>query len=247
MEEWPVAIRIARKRSSSKAESIPVQPAVESALVKLGAATELIGSATADAVTAVAGTVGPVIGSVASSVGPAVDDARERLAPLVADARDRIAPVVADAKDRIGPAVDSAKDKIIPAAGVAVAAGKRRGQKAAVALGLVEEPKPSHKLRNVLILLGLGGLAAFVYTKLSGGKDADPAWTAGRDRAAAPTTAEPVPTPVPAPEPVSPLAEEGSTVEDNSDTAPTAPFPSEETVESTVPTTPDTPLEERSV
>ena len=35
-----------------------------------------------------------------------------------------------------------------------------------------------------LILLGLGGLAAFVYMKLTG-KDADPAWTTGRDSAAA--------------------------------------------------------------
>ena len=45
---------------------------------------------------------------------------------------------------------------------------------------MAEEPKKSHKLRNLLIVLGLAGLAAFVYKKVTG-KDADPAWTQSRD------------------------------------------------------------------
>jgi hypothetical protein len=247
MEEWPVAIKNARKKLGSAADDArdAVKPAAGSAMDLIGTATDKIGSVTSDALSATQ----DAITAAAASVGPVIEDARGKLAPYVEDAKDRISPVVEDARDRISPVVDSARDKIVPAAGVAVAAGKRRGRKAAVALRLADEPKKSHKVRNLLILLGLGGAAAFVYAKLSG-KDADPAWTAGRDRAAAPTTpvAEPT-TPAaesaepPLTEPVEPPVTEA----DNSDVAPTAPFASEETVESDVPTTPDEPLEEKEV
>ncbi|MDX6317317.1 MAG: hypothetical protein QOD35_717, partial [Nocardioidaceae bacterium] len=150
------------------------------------------------------------------------------------------------AKDRIGPALDSARDKIVPAAGVAMAASKAGGRRAAVRLGLAEEPTPpkkGHKLRNLVILLGLGGLAAFVYMKLSG-QDADPAWTAGRDTAAAAPTQ---PVPAESATAVTSTTTSPNGASDQSDTAPTAPLASEETVESPVPTTPDQPLEHKDL
>jgi len=100
------------------------------------------------------------LSSVASTVGPALEDARDRLAPAVEDARVKMAPVVAGA----------------------VATSRRKGRQVAERAGIVEERKKSHKLRNFVLLLGLGGAAAFVYSKLTG-KDADPAWTASRDSA----------------------------------------------------------------
>jgi hypothetical protein len=100
-------------------------------------------------------------------------------------------------------------------------------------MGIVEEPKSSHRLRNLLIVLGLGGIAAFVYTKLTG-KQADPAWTTSPEEPARHIAA------------VSDTGTAAGPV-DGSDTAPTAPLPSEETVESPVPTTPDDPLEKRDL
>jgi hypothetical protein len=232
-----VAGRTTRKKMRSAAEDArsAVKPAAESAIDK-------IGSVTSDAITAVASSVGPALDDARDRIGPLVEDARDRITPVVSDARDRITPALGDARDRLSPVVDSARDKIVPAAGMAVAAGRRRGRRAAVKLGLAEEPKKTHKLRNVIILIGLGGLAAFVYTKLSG-KDADPAWTAGRDTAAAdaagsapPVTAE-----------AAGVDEGDATAQDGSGAAPTAPFASEETVESPVPTTPDEPLEEKQL
>ena len=144
--------------------------------------------------------------SVASTVGPALSDAKDKLTPLLEDAR----------------------DAILPAAEAALAAVKDKGHDVAVSAGVVEEKK-SHKLRNFLIVLGLGGAIAFAIKKLSG-KDADPVWTTSRDDAAAGRPATSSTAPV-----------------DQSDTAPTAPLASEETVESPVPTTPDNPLEEKQV
>jgi hypothetical protein len=170
-------------------------------------------------------------------LGTATDQARttmtETVVPAVQDAREKMGPALQEAKEKIVPALQEAKEKVAPVAEQALAEGKIRGRKAAVKLGVVEEPKKSHKLRNFLILLGLGGIAAYVYTKFTG-KEANPAWTsedAGSARHIAAvddagTAAGPV---------------------DASDTAPTAPLPSEETVESPVPTTPDKPLEKKNL
>ncbi len=184
-----------------------VQPAAESAMDRIGSAT------------------GELVSTVAASVGPALEDARDRVKPAVEDARDRLTPMV-----------EEARDKIAPLAQQAVVEGKRRGRRAAERLGVVEEPKKSHKLRNLVILVGLGGLAAFIYTKMTG-KDADPVWTSGRDSAAAQSDS-------------TPAGETGAHATapvDGSDTAPTAPLASEETVESPQPTTPDKPLRKKKV
>lgn len=186
--------------------------------------------------------------------------------PALTEARDKIAPAVEDARVKIGPVMTDAREKMAPIAGSALLASKARGRKAAVRLGLVEEPQPTtgHKIRNLLLVLGLGGAAAFAYKMLTG-KDADPAWTATRDTAAAshanygskPDTSSFMSsdssTDSSVPETTSHLAAADApplstdAPGDQSDTAPSAPFASEETVESHVPTTPDRPLEEKNL
>ncbi|MFP5252484.1 MAG: hypothetical protein ACLGH4_01655 [Actinomycetes bacterium] len=115
--------------------------------------------------------------------GATVAEAREKAAPLLADARDRTAPLLAEARDKAAPALHEAKDRIssdvLPVLTAAVAAAgaatedvreetAKRGKAVAAALkGDVEPPKESHKLRNLLVLLGLGGLIAFVVKKKS--------------------------------------------------------------------------------
>lgn len=163
----------------------------------------------------------PAAGQAASSVTAAVG-------PALSDAKDRVGPALSDAKDKITPLLEEARDAIVPAAEAALEAVKEKSHEVAVSAGVVEENK-SHKLRNFLIVIGLGAAIAFVIKKVSG-KDADPVWTDTRDDAAA----------------GGPVVSSTGPV-DQSDTAPTAPIPSEETVESPVPTTPDNPLEERQV
>lgn len=170
---------------------------------------------------------GQAISSVAANVGPALEDARDRIAPAVEDARDR------------------ARDTIVPAVTVAVASGRKKGREVAERTGLVEEKKKSHKLRNLVLLLGLGGVVAFVAKRFTG-QDADPAWTASRDSA---SRVPPRPATAPSPDAAVPAAPIGGAAApvDESETAPTAPFASEETVESPTPTTPDEPLEKKQV
>lgn len=190
-------------RSAAQDARDTVQPAAETAIDKIEAATEQI----------------------VSSIGPALEDARDKVKPTVEDARDKLIPLVEDARDK-------ALETLVPLAQQAVVEGKVRGRRAAVKLGIADEPKKSHKLRNFLIVLGLGALAAFVYKKATG-KDADPAWTQSRDSSAA--------------RPPAHVAGTTTAPVDGSDTAPTAPLPSEETVESPTPTTPDKPLRQKKV
>lgn len=161
------------------------------------------------------------------------EDVRDAAVPAAGQAASSVSatvgPVLADAKDKIAPLLEEARDAIVPAAEAALEAVKGKGQDLAVSAGVVEEKKKSHKFRNLLIVLGLGAAIAFAIKKVSG-KDADPVWTSGRDEAAA----------------GGPVVSSTGPV-DQSDTAPTAPLASEETVESPVPTTPDNPLEERQV
>lgn len=195
----------------------------------------------------------------------------ERTAGLPAAelAKDKIGAVtenaLASVAQTVGPALGDARQRLVPVAEQAIAQGRRQGRRAAVRLRVAQEPEPveipkSHKLRNLVLMLGLGAIAAAVYKKMTG-KDADPAWTAGRDSAAAapaaPVVAEPAgsdPLTTAAPTTGAFGSDDGLDTEpaatsagpiDGSETAPTAPFASEETVESPVPTTPDEPLEKR--
>jgi hypothetical protein len=171
-----------------------------------------------------------------------VQDARDTVTPAAETAMDKISaaaeqaaevvqesviPALADAKEKLAPVVEEAKAAIVPAATEALAKGKQKGKDAAVKLGVVEEPKKKHRLRKLLIVLGIAGLAAFIYRKMTG--DKEPTWVATTPPAG------------------SPGASSSTAPVDKSETAPTAPLASEETVESPVPTTPDEPLEEKQV
>ncbi|MBA2464224.1 MAG: hypothetical protein H0V42_04520 [Nocardioidaceae bacterium] len=128
-------------------------------------------------------------------------DLTDRLAPTVEGARDKAAPVLADARDRATPAYEGARDRftsdvlpVLTAAAVAASEAteevrgeiKKRGRATVAALrGELEAPKKTHRFRNFLVVLGLGGIAAAVAKKLS-------------DRPAT-TTWESTPTPTPSP------------------------------------------------
>jgi hypothetical protein len=138
-------------------------------------------------------------GSAGAAVGPALSDARDKLGPIVDDARERLGPAVEDAKEAIATGVVEARELIAPVAAEAVKAVRETSRKAAVKTGLADEPKESHKLRNLLIMLGIGAAVAFAYKKIAG-RESAPQWTAARDTApSAPlasdeTVESPVPT-----------------------------------------------------
>jgi len=146
-------------------------------------------------------------------LAPHVESAREKAAPVIADAkvrasdaRDKAAPVIAEARDKAAPHIDSARTRfnaeVLPVITAAVAAAseateevrgeaQKRGRATAAALkGEVAVPqKKSHKLRNLLVLLGLSGVAAYVAKKMSE-REASTAWQSSyTPTPAAPTSA----------------------------------------------------------
>jgi vacuolar-type H+-ATPase subunit H len=131
----------------------------------------------------------------AEKIGPqvesAVETAREKAGPVISEAREKAAPAVHDARDKLATEVLPVITAAIAAAGEATedvrGETKKRGKAAVAALkGDVEAPAPKkHRFRNFLLVLGLGGVVAFVAKKLS-------------DRPST-TTWESSPTPAPAP------------------------------------------------
>lgn len=117
-------------------------------------------------------------------IGPAVEDARERLTPVVEDARERLTPVVDDARDRLAELAgtvavkldETLPDKATPAVVSAAATAKRTSEK-------------SGWFKRLLLLAGVGAIAAFVAQKLRGGSS-EPQWQ---------STPPARPTPAPAP------------------------------------------------
>lgn len=120
----------------------------------------------------------------ADRITPTYETALDKAVPLFNDARDKAAPVLADARDKAAPAFEGAKDRfnaevlpLLTAAAVAASEAteevrgetKKRSKAAVAALkGEVEAPeKKTHRFRNFLIVLGLGGIAAAVAKKLS--------------------------------------------------------------------------------
>ena len=126
-------------------------------------------------------------------LSPHVEVARKEAKLRAAEAREMAAPYVHDVKERTAPAVEGAKTKftaeVLPVITAAVAAAseateeareeaRKRGSATAAALkGEIAAPekKKLHKLRNLMLLMGLGGLAAFVAKKLSD-REASTAW-----------------------------------------------------------------------
>jgi ElaB/YqjD/DUF883 family membrane-anchored ribosome-binding protein len=126
---------------------------------------------------------GATVAEAREKAAPLIADARDRTAPFLADAKEKAAPLMAEAREKAAPALHEARDRIssdvLPVLTAAVAAAgaatedvreetAKRGKAVAAALkGEVEAPKQTHKLRNLLVVLGLGGLIAFVVKKKS--------------------------------------------------------------------------------
>jgi len=117
----------------------------------------------------------------------------DRMAPHVEHARQKAAPLVSEARKTAGPALTEARDKltteVLPVLTAAIAAANeatedvrgeavKRGRATAAALkGEVEAPrkKRKHRLRRLLVALGLSGVAAMIAKKLSD-RQATTAW-----------------------------------------------------------------------
>ncbi|RZU20641.1 hypothetical protein EV645_2878 [Kribbella rubisoli] len=184
-----------------------VRPLAESASEKFG-----------PAVGQVRDHLGPAVGTAREKVSPYAEKAVERGAHLAHQAVEKAGPVLDDALAKVGPATEHAAEKarerlnddLLPKVTAALATlaaaaepvveeTARRGKATKAALkGELEVPKKSHKLRNVVLFLGLGALAAAAVKKLL--TPPEPAWqstpTSGRDYSSAPagTTARPADT-----------------------------------------------------
>ncbi|MET9270229.1 hypothetical protein [Kribbella sp. NPDC003557] len=182
-----------------------VRPLAESASEKLG-----------PAVGQVREHLGPAVGTAREKVSPYAEKAVERGAHLAAQAVEKAGPVLDDALAKVGPATEHAAEKargrlnedVLPKVTAALATlaaaaepvieeSSRRGKATKAALkGELEVPKKSHKLRNVVLFLGLGALAAAAVKKLL--TPPEPAWqstpTSGRDYSSAPAGATSRPT-----------------------------------------------------
>ena len=158
----------------------------------------------------------------ADKLAPHVESAREKAAPILADAKVKAAPMLAEVKGKTSPALTDARDKltneVLPVITAAIAAASeateearneamKRGAATAAALkGELEPPRQkTHRLRNLMMVLGLGGIAAFVAKKLSD-REATTAWQSSYQ-------------PTPASTPPAPDAGESPTMYDDTPTA----------------------------
>ena len=131
----------------------------------------------------------------AEKVGPqvehAMETAKEKAGPVIAEAREKAGPAVSDAREKIQTEVIPALTAALAAADEATAevreeAGKRSKAAVAALKGEVEAPtKKTHKFRNFLLLLGLGGGVAFVAKKMSD-RPASTTWESNYTPAPAP-------------------------------------------------------------
>jgi hypothetical protein len=246
-----VALTRAKKRIASTSSDVRdrVTPAAGSALDALEAALGEAKDRVAPAIDDAKGRLGPALDDAKGRLGPALDDAKGRIRPAFDDARVKIGPALEDARDRIGPALEDARGKLVPVAQQALAGGRRRGRQAAVKLNIVEEPEKGHKLRNLLVVLGLSGAGLFVYKKFfnrhDDWSDADVGASTRPSTDAAPA-ARPSTNAAPTGNPSHSNGKNAAS-DGRGTTAPTAPLASEETVASLEPTTPDAPLEEKKV
>jgi vacuolar-type H+-ATPase subunit H len=155
----------------------------------------------------------PVLADARDRAVPVLKDARDKAAPVLKDARDKAAPYVDSARDaaapyldtalgKAAPLVETARDRltndVLPALTAAVAAvddatedvraeALKRG-KAVVAAAKGEDvvQEPSHRLRNLLIALGLGGIA-FAVTRRLGKRQPSTTWQSSYTPPPAPT------------------------------------------------------------
>jgi hypothetical protein len=201
-EEGTVGLRKSKGRVETAKDR--VRPLAESASEKFG-----------PAVGQVRDHLAPAVGTAREKVSPYAEKAVERGAHLAHQAVEKAGPVLDDALAKVGPATEHAAEKarerlnddVLPKVTAALAAmaaaaepvveeTARRGKATKAALkGELDVPEKSHKLRNVMLFLGLGALAAAAVKKLL--TPPEPAWqstpTSGRDYSSAPagTTSRP--------------------------------------------------------
>ncbi|WP_350279916.1 hypothetical protein [Kribbella sp. HUAS MG21] len=188
------------RKSNDRVEAAKdrVRPIAESASEKLGPAVGQVREHLA-----------PAVGTAREKVSPYAEKAVERGAHLAHQAVEKAGPVLDDALAKVGPATEHAAEKarerlnddVLPKVTAALATlaaaaepvveeTARRGKATKAALkGELDVPKKSHKLRNLVLFLGLGALAAAAVKKLL--TPPEPAWqstpTSGRDYSSAPT------------------------------------------------------------
>jgi hypothetical protein len=197
-EEGTVGLRKSKGRVEVAKDR--VRPLAESASEKFG-----------PAVGQVRDHLGPAVGTAREKVSPYAEKAVERGAHLAHQAVEKAGPVLDDALAKVGPATEHAAEKarerlnddLLPKMTAALAtlaaaaepvveetARRSKATKAALK-GELEVPKKSHKLRNVVLFLGFGALAAAAVKKLL--TPPEPAWqstpTSGRDYSSAPAGA----------------------------------------------------------
>ena len=142
---------------------------------------------------------GPVIADARDKAGPVIADARAKAAPYVADARDKSGVYISDARDKAGPAIAAgaavAAEKIAAGAAAAAEFAADAAESAADKVSEVAEPKKKKggKLKKLVLFTGLAAAAAFVVSRLRGGKESEN-WQSSYSPTPAPT---PVPTPAP--------------------------------------------------
>ncbi len=182
--------------------------------------------------------VGPALSDARDRVGPALEDARERITPVVQDARERLTPVLEDARERAVPAARDARDaaRVKLAATAATVATKLDDRlpddRTPAFVADASTNKKGSKLRKLLVLAGLGGLAAFAVKKLQG--DSTPTWQAA--------TPPPPPAPRPATTPAAATQASGDAAGGTPGEA-----AADEVDEPRTPTTPDAPAEQVDV
>jgi vacuolar-type H+-ATPase subunit H len=152
----------------------------------------------------------PVLVDARDRAVPVLKDARDKAAPYVDTARGAAAPYVDTALAKAAPLVESARDRltndVLPALTAAVAAvddatedvraeALKRG-KAVVAAAKGEEvveESSTHRLRNLLIALGLGGVA-FAVTRRLGKRQPSTTWQSSYTPPPTPTSTPASPT-----------------------------------------------------
>lgn len=196
-------------------------------------------------------------------VAPVLDDAKERLAPYVDEARTQAnEKLIPAAESAAGSARDTFDHTIAPQVGAALAAAsaasepyraeaRRRGTATVAALrGDVDRPaEKKHRLRKLVMLLGLGAAVAFVVKKLTGGGGSAADWQSDY------STPQAVPDPAAPAAPAAPVGDQasdqaGDAAGEGADDAGAA-APDEALADAAeephAPTDPDHPLEHKDV
>ena len=199
----------------------------------------------------------PLLSDARDKAAPYISEARDKAAPYISEARDKAAPLLADARDKAAPVVSDARERfqkdVLPAVAAALASideatedvrteGKKRGKAVvAAAKGDIAAPEKKHRVRNLLIVIGLGGIA-YAATKAMGKKQPTNNWQSSY-------TPPPAPTPPPAGGPVAGAGNAGAHRAEPDDEAASDPgeAASDAADEPHAATTPDNPVEEVDV